>query len=244
MRLPGRQDELIAAVAAANPHTVVVLNVGSPVEMPWSDAVPAIVLAYYPGMEGGTALANALTGAVNPSGKLPITFPARYEDNPSYGNYPGGRQVHYGERLLVGYRHYDTKGVAPLFPFGHGLSYTRFEYGDVEAPAEVSLEELANEPLRVSVTLRNAGERVGEEVVQLYVRDVEASLMRPEKELKAFTKVRLDPCQQCTVHLELDRRAFAFYHPREGWTVEPGEFELLIASSSRDIRARAALMLT
>ena len=134
IELPGGQNELISAVAAVNPNTVVVLNVGAPVTMPWVDEVEAIVLAYYPGLENGSAVTNILTGAVNPSGKLPISLPKKLEDSPAYINasYPDARKVHYGEGIFVGYRYYDEKGVEPLFPFGHGLSYTTFEYSDLQ----------------------------------------------------------------------------------------------------------------
>ncbi len=242
MGLPNRQDELIAAVAAANPKTVVVVNAGAPVAMPWVDAVAAVVLAYYPGMEGGHAVARVLTGQVNPSGKLPVTFPVRYEDNPSYGHYPGGRDVRYGEGLLVGYRYYDTKGIAPLFPFGHGLSYTRFALSALVAPKMAEIAALDETPVEVAVTVTNIGSRPGAEVVQLYVRDVAASLMRPQKELKGFAKVALQPGESRTVAFALDRRAFAFYDPYErAWVVEPGDFELLVGTSSWDIRAQATV---
>ncbi len=233
MRLPGAQDELIRAVAAANPNTVVVLNAGSPVEMPWADAVAAIVLAYYPGQEGGNAVARVLTGAVNPSGKLSETFPRRYEDNPSFINYPGTREVVYGEGLFVGYRYYDTKDVVPLFPFGHGLSYTTFAYSNLKLAEQVK----PGEPVEVSVTVTNTGSVAGKEVVQLYVADKTASLARPQKELKRFAKIALEPGASQTVTFTLDERALAFYDPYKAeWVAEPGEFEVLIGSSSRDIR--------
>ncbi len=235
MRLPGAQDALIRAVAKVNPRTVVVLNVGAPVEMPWIDDVPAVVLAYYPGQEGGRAVARVLTGAVNPSGKLPVTFPKRYEDNPTYLTYPGGRKVYYGEGIFVGYRYYDAKKIEPLFPFGHGLSYTTFAYNDLVLPERVKV----GEPVEVQVTVTNTGNVAGQEVVQLYVHDEEASLPRPPKELKGFAKIALAPGESKTVRFTLDRRAFAFYDPHnEAWTVEPGAFTVLIGSSSRDIRLK------
>ncbi len=242
MRLPGRQEALVRAVAAANPRTVVVVNAGSPVEMDWIEEVPAVLFVYYPGMEGGNAIARVLTGAVNPSGRLPVTLPVRYEDNPTYGNYPGNREVRYGEGLLVGYRYYDAKQVAPLFPFGHGLSYTTFDYGAFEAPEQVALDALEEQPVEVALTLTNSGERPGAEVVQLYVHDVESTLMRPPQELKGFAKVYLEPGETQRVTFALDRRAFAFYHPHERrWVVEPGDFEIRLGASSRDIRARATV---
>lgn len=240
MNLPGRQDELIRAVAQANPNTVVVLNCGSPVSMPWLDEVPALLLAYYPGQEWGNALANILLGTVNPSGKLSFTIPKRYQDNPTFINYPGGREVRYGEGIFVGYRYYDAKDIEPLFPFGFGLSYATFEYSDLRVPETARI----GEPVEVAVTVRNTGDRPGKEVVQLYVSDKVASLARPPKELKGFAKVALQPGESRTVHFTLEQRAFAFYDPkRRDWVVESGEFEILVGASSRDIRARAVLRL-
>ncbi|MBN2392925.1 MAG: glycoside hydrolase family 3 C-terminal domain-containing protein [Anaerolineae bacterium] len=240
MRLPGAQDDLIRAVAAANPNTVVVLNAGSPVEMPWADDVAAIVLAYYPGQEGGNAVARVLTGAVNPSGKLTETFPKRYEDNPTFINYPGTMEVMYGEGVFVGYRYYDKKHVEPLFPFGHGLSYTTFAYSDVQVPEVVK----AGETVRVAVTVTNTGAVAGQEVVQLYVGDPVSSLVRPPKELKGFKKVYLEPGQSAVVEFTLDERALSFYDPYRGqWVAEPGAFDVLFGSSSRDIRAQASFTL-
>jgi beta-glucosidase len=240
MALPGPQTELIRAVVAANPNTVVVLNCGAPVDLPWADEVAALLLAYYPGQEAGNALANVLLGDVNPSGKLPVSFPRRLEDNPSYINYPGYRDVRYGEGVFVGYRYYDAKDVAPRFPFGFGLSYTTFAYDALEAPERAAI----GDEVTVAVTVENTGERAGQEIVQLYVGDEAATLARPPKELKRFRKVALQPGERARVEFTLDRRAFAFYDPHQGaWVVEPGEFELLVGSSSRDIRARATLVL-
>jgi beta-glucosidase len=240
MELPGPQAELIRAVAQANPATIVVLNCGSPVAMPWLADVPAVVEAYYPGQEAGNAVASILLGEVNPSGKLSTTFPKRLEDNPAFINYPGTEEVLYGEGIFVGYRYYDKKDVEPLFPFGFGLSYTTFDYSQLQVPKSSKI----GEPVRVSVTVKNAGDVQGKEVVQLYVGDKEASLARPPKELKGFAKVALQPGESTTVSFVLDRRAFAFYDPyQKQWRVEPGEFEILVGSSSRDIRARATVNL-
>jgi beta-glucosidase len=240
MELPGPQAELIRAVAAANQATIVVLNCGSPVAMPWLADVPAVLETFYPGQEGGNAIANILLGEVNPSGKLSTTFPKRLEDSPAFINYPGGKEVLYGEGIFVGYRYYDKKDVEPLFPFGFGLSYTTFDYSQLQAPQESKI----GEPVHVSVTVKNAGDVHGKEVAQLYVGDKEASLPRPPKELKAFAKVTLLPGESTTVSFVLDRRAFAFYDPdQKGWCVEPGEYEILVGSSSRDIRARATVNL-
>ncbi len=242
MRLPGQQDELVERVVAANPNTVVILNTGAPVTMDWLDRVPAVLEAWFPGQECGNAIADVLFGDVNPSGKLPTTFPKRLEDNPAYINYPGERgQVFYGEGIFVSYRYYDKKRIEPLFPFGHGLSYTTFAYEDLR----LSTSEIEpDQTLQVSITVANTGQRAGKEVVQLYVRDVEASVMRPEKELKGFQKVALAPGERKTVTFTLDARALAFYDPEQGaWVAEAGEFEVLVGSSSRDIRARGAFAL-
>jgi beta-glucosidase len=238
MELPGRQAELIQRVAAANENTVVVLNTGSPVNMTaWIDQVTAVVETWFPGQECGNAIADVLFGDVNPSGRLPTTFPRRLEDTPAYINYPGENgQVLYGEGLFAGYRYYDKKRIEPLFPFGYGLSYTTFEYSDLTLDAP---EYGLHDEIQVAVDVANVGTRAGKEVVQLYVRDVEARLVRPEKELKAFQKVMLQPGETKTVRFTLDREALSFYDPRqEQWVAEPGQFEVLVGSSSRDIRAR------
>jgi len=243
MKLPGAQDELIERVAAANPNTVVVLNVGSAVEMRWIDKVPAVIQLWYDSQEQGNALSDVLFGDVNPSGKLPTTIPVRLQDNPAYINYPGENgKVRYGEGLFVGYRYYDKKELAPQFPFGHGLSYTSFEYGNLHLSEERVRPE---EGLDVSFDVRNTGKRAGREVVQVYVSDVHCSLARPEKELKAFAKIELAPAETKTVTLHLSQEAFRFFNPsRNGWVTEPGEMEVLIGSSSRDLRLREKFMLT
>jgi len=238
--LTGRQDELIRRVAAVNPRTVVVLNCGSPVAMPWLDSVAAVVEAYYPGQEGGNAVARVLLGEVNPSGKLTVTFPKRIEDCPAFTNFGPGREVFYGEGIFVGYRHYDQRQIEPLFPFGHGLSYTHFAYGDLT----VQTAGKVGQPVRASLTITNTGQRAGQEVVQLYVADPAASLPRPPKELKRFAKVALQPGESRTVEFELDARAFAFYDPaQEDWVVEAGDFAILVGASSRDIRQQAVITL-
>ena len=172
MELAGEQNELIERVAAANPSTVVVLQTGSPVAMPWLDKVAGVLQAWYPGQECGNAIADVLFGAVNPSGKLPQTFPVRLEDNPAYINYPGENgHVRYGEGIFVGYRYYEKKRVAPLFPFGFGLSYTSFAYANLRLAAPTIGPD---DQLTVSVDVTNTGQRAGQEIVQLYVRDVAA----------------------------------------------------------------------
>ncbi|MCA9973777.1 MAG: glycoside hydrolase family 3 C-terminal domain-containing protein, partial [Anaerolineales bacterium] len=236
MHLVGRQDELIARVAAANPRTIVVLNVGSPVAMPWLDAVPALLQLWYPGQESGNALADVLFGDVNPSGRLPVTFPRRLADNPAYVNYPGENgRVHYGEGLFVGYRYYDKKEIAPLFPFGFGLSYTRFRYANLEIAPQA-------DQVIVSLDVTNAGARAGQEVVQLYVRHAAARLVRPLQELKAYAKVALAPGETRRVSLTLTPQSLAFYDPaQQAWVTEPGSYTLFVGGSSRDFRLQGEL---
>lgn len=235
MELAGEQVALIEAVAAANPRTVVVLQTGSPVVMPWLDKVGAVIQAWYPGQECGNAIADVLLGNVNPAGRLPQTFPVRLEDNPAYINYPGDNgRVYYGEGIFVGYRYYDKKKIAPLFPFGFGLSYTTFAYDDLRlSAAEIGPDDL----LTVEVDITNTGQRAGQEVVQLYVCDVRASVSRPEKELKAFVKVELKPGESKTVTLTLAREALAFWDDEHHtWVAEAGTYEILIGGSSRAIQ--------
>lgn len=240
MDLPCEQNQLIEAVAAANPKTVVVLNTGSPVHMPWLDRVAAVVQAWYLGQETGNAIADVLFGIVNPSGRLPTSFPKRLQDSPAYINFPGENDhLRYGEGLFVGYRYYDARDVAPLFPFGYGLSYTTFEYSNLK----VTLA--ADGTVQVSVDVTNSGQRAGQEVAQVYVRDPESRLVRPPKELKGFAKVTLAPGETKTVSVTLDLDAFAYYDPAgDGWTVEAGEFEILVGASARDIRADATFTYT
>jgi beta-glucosidase len=229
MALPPPQDDLIRAVAAANPKTVVVLNAASPVDMPWADDVAAILQCWFPGEEWGNALADVLSGDVAPSGKLPTTFPLRLGDTPAFTSYPGERgQVRYGEGVFVGYRWYDARDIHPRFCFGHGLSYTSF-----------TLDEPVWDGATLRVRVTNTGAVRGAEVVQCYVRDIDATVERPQQELKGFAKVFLDPGASQEVVLDLDDRAFAFWDVQShAWTVEPGEFELRVGTSSRDIRHR------
>ncbi len=241
--LPGRQDELITRVAAANPRTVVVLQTGGPVAMPWLEQVAAVLQAWYPGQECGNAIADVLFGLVNPSGRLPQSFPVRLEDNPAFINYPGENgRVRYGEGLFIGYRYYDKKRLAPLFPFGYGLSYTTFGYGELR----LSTEALApGGELTVSLELTNTGERAGHEVVQLYVRDPQARLARPDKELKGFAKVELKPGETTLVTMQLGMRALAYFDDaKAAWVAEAGDFAVLVGASAQDIRAQARFALT
>ena len=233
--LTGKQNELISAVAKVNPNTVVILNVGSPITMPWLDHVAGVILAYYPGLEGGNAITSVLLGEANPSGSLSVSFPKKISDTPAYINYPGYKEVIYGEGIFVGYRYYEMKEIEPLFAFGHGLSYTTFKYSDLNAPDEFH----TNEPICVSLKVKNTGKIAGKETVQLYIHDYQSTLIRPPKELKGFTKVFLEPGEEKTVYFNLDQRSFSFYNPdRKSWTAEPGLFEFLVGSSSQDIRLR------
>jgi beta-glucosidase len=229
MQLPEPQDELVAALAAANPRTVVVVNAASPVTMPWNDDVAAVMQTWFPGQEWGNALADVLSGDAAPSGKLPTTVPYRLDETPAFKNYPGeDGEVHYGERVFVGYRWYDERDIEPQYCFGHGLSYTTFAFDDAEWDGQ-----------RVRVRVTNTGAARGAEVVQCYVRDVDVTVERPPQELKGFVKVELDPGESRTVEIPLDDRAFAFWEVgARAWVVEPGEFELRLGSSSRDIRQR------
>jgi beta-glucosidase len=241
MKLPGRQNELINKVAAVNENVVVALNLGSPVEMPWLDQVSGILQMWYLGQESGNALVDVLFGDVSPSGKLPTTFPLELKDNPTFINFPGENgRVKYGEGLFVGYRYFDKKEIEPLFPFGFGLSYTKFEYSSLNLPEKVKCGETVSS----QCTVRNIGKITGKEVVQLYLRDVESSLVRPIKELKGFQKVTLQPGEEKVIEFELNSRSFAFYDDlAAAWVVEPGEFEVLVGSSSQDIRLVRKLFL-
>ena len=244
MDLPDNQNALIEKIAAANKNTVVVLNTGAPVAMSkWIDKVPAIVEAWYPGQECGNAIADVLLGNYNPGGKLPTTFPIKWEDCPAYGNFPGGNgQVTYAEGIFVGYRYFDTKNVKVLFPFGHGLSYTTFAYSNIKiTPTTLPGGGFV---VDVSADIKNMGTREGAEVAQLYVSDKEASVKRPLKELKEFQRVVLKPGETKTVNFRLDKRSMAFYDVnKKDWVAEPGEFEILIGSSSQDIRLKGKFVL-
>ena len=233
MDLPPAQVDLLRRVVAVNPRTVVVLNNGGPVVMPWEPEVPVILEAWYAGQEGGNALARILSGAVNPSGKLPDTIPHRIEDHAAAINYPGdGKNVTYEEGLMVGYRHFDHAGIRPHFPFGHGLSYTSFE---IKAP------EFAGAPAtggRLRLMVTNTGDRDGAEVVQVYVCDPEASVLRPPRELKAFQKVWLAAGETRLLELDLSPRDFMFWHPAtRQWTLEPGTFHLVVGPHTLTVEA-------
>jgi len=238
IKLPGLQDELVAAVAAANANTVVVLQTGGPVEMPWLAEVGAVLEAWYPGQEAGHSIADVLLGVAEPGGRLPQTFPVRWADNPTQSQdtevYPGkDGKVRYEEGIFIGYRHYDRMGIAPLFPFGFGLGYTRFELSDLSLDAG---EFEADGRVEVSFTVANTGDRAGSTVAQVYVSDDLSSAPRPAKELKGFAKVALGPGESRRVAVTLDERAFAFYRPEaQHWLVEAGEFTIAVGLSSADL---------
>jgi beta-glucosidase len=240
LALPGRQDEIVRAAAAVNPKVVVITTTGAAVAMPWVDKVAAVLHGWFPGQEAGTALTDVLLGDVSPSGKLPVSFPKRLEDEPCFDHFPGvGGKVAYSEGILVGYRWYDTHHIEPLFPFGHGLSYTTFAYRDLTVSAWD-----AKQGFGLHLKVRNAGPRRGAEVVEIYVHGA-AQEKRPEQALRAFAKVDLAAGEEREVALKLPVRAFAVYTAadvgRAAWQVQPGVYEIRAASSSRDVRLRAAV---
>jgi beta-glucosidase len=238
--LPSGQDDLIEAVAKANKNTVVVINAGGPVVMSkWIAQTPAVLDLWYGGQEGGNAIADVLFGNANPSGKLPVSFVKQWKDSPAYGHYPGENlQVDYAEGIYVGYRYFDKQKIEPLFPFGYGLSYTKFDYSDLKvSPNKVS----SGTPVEVSLRLHNGGTREGAEVVELYIHDGHASVDRPPQELKAFGRVDLAAGETTDVRFSLDQSAMAFYNTaKKDWVAEPGQFDVLVGSSSRDIRLKGS----
>lgn len=234
MNMPFGQDELIKAVLKANPKTVIVLMGGGPIDVSeWINQAGAVLEGWYPGMEGGNALAKVIFGEVNPSGKLPMTFPKKLEDSPAHklGEFPGKNgEVHYNEGIFVGYRYFDTYKVKPQFAFGYGLSYTKFDYSDLNVQAGTNMATL-------KVKIKNTGSRTGAEVVQVYVKQANPSLQRPEKELKSFKKVFLKPGESKVVELILNADAFQYYNDKQNkWVLEPGSFTIMVGSSSDDIR--------
>lgn len=243
MLLPEDQNDLIRAVAAANKKTIVVLNNGAPVLMPWLNEVAGVIEAWFPGEEGGDALAAILFGDSNPSGKLPTTFGVRREDYPDFGNFPGTNgHVNYTEGIYVGYRHFDKAGLAPLFPFGYGLSYTTFKYSKLQL-SEPFLE--TNKTVTVTLDVKNTGTRAGAEIVQLYVHDPRPKIDKPVRELKGFQRVELQPNETKRVSFELPPRALAYCDVAgKQWKADAGIYELQIGASSRDIRLKKSLRLT
>lgn len=234
MHLPECQNKLIAEIVKVQPNTIVVLHNGAAVEMPWVNEVKGLVEAYLGGQAVGQAIVNILYGMVNPSGKLAETFPIKLEDNPSYLNFGDGDKVEYNEGVFVGYRYYDKKKMDVAFPFGYGLSYTTFEYSNIKTNKETLTE---GDNLQVSVDVTNTGERFGKEIVQLYVADKTEAVRRPEKELKGFEKVALNPGETKTVTFTLNKRSFAWYNTDiHDWYAASGAYEILIAASSREVR--------
>ena len=241
MKLPYFQNEVISALYAVNPKIVVVMVNGSPVEFgDWLDKVPSVLQTCYSGSESGNAIAEVLLGKVNPSGKLPTTYPVKLEQSPAHalGEYPGvNTNVRYNEGILVGYRYFDTKNIAPRFCFGYGLSYTTFEYKNINLPSSISAKQ---DSVELSFDLTNSGKYEGKEVAQVYVREINAKIARPDKELKGFSKVNLKPGETKKIIIKLDKRAFQYFDANTNqWTTDAATFEILIGSSSRDIRLSA-----
>ncbi|MCJ7696246.1 MAG: glycoside hydrolase family 3 C-terminal domain-containing protein, partial [Anaerolineaceae bacterium] len=234
---------LIHALAESHNNVVIVLSNGAPVEMPWAHKVSGILEGYLGGQAGAGAIIDILFGKTNPSGKLAETFPLKLEDNPSYPYFPGGPSiVEYRESIFVGYRYYDTVGQRVLFPFGYGLSYTTFEYSDIKLSQSVTND---TDTLKVSLKVKNTGKVMGKEVIQLYVHDVESTVFRPEKELKGFVKITLNPGEEKDVVIELTPRAFAYFDTSiNDWHVEAGTFEILLGASSQDIRLKTTVTVT
>ncbi|KUG13047.1 glycosyl hydrolase [Elizabethkingia sp. HvH-WGS333] len=256
--LPYNQDQLISALAKANKNLAVILVSGNAVAMPWVKEVPAIVQGWYLGSEAGNALAAVLAGDANPSGKLPFTFPVKLEDNAAHqmGEYPGNKEelaagkgkdqknpinITYNEGIFVGYRWHDTKNIKPLFSFGHGLSYTTFEYGKIRADKTQMAQD---GKITFTVSIKNTGKREGAEVAQLYISDLKSSVPRPVKELKGFEKINLKPGEQKEVSFTIDKSALSFFDAAtHQWVAEPGEFEALVGASSSDIKTKVKFTL-
>ena len=244
MDLPDNQSALIRAVASANKKTIVVLNNGTPVTMTdWLDQVPAVIESWFPGQEGGNALAAVLFGDVNPSGKLPDTFAAKRDEYPDFGNYPGqNNEVHYAEGIYIGYRHFDKDNIRPIFPFGYGLSYTTFRYSNLK----LSSDQLSPDgSITASVDITNTGKRAGEEVVELYIHDLDPKIDKPIRELKGFAKVALAPGETKTVDIAVTPRDLAYYDVTGAqWKADSGKYEIEIGASSRDIQQKTPMQLT
>lgn len=243
IEMPSSHNHLVSAIAKANPNTVVVLAGGSVVHMPWVDQVKGLLNSGLGGQAGGGAVANILTGAVNPSGKTSETYPLTFADNPTYNNYPGGPVTsEHRESVYIGYRYYDKANKDVLFPFGYGLSYTSFEYSDLKLSSD-SIKD--TDTVTVSFKIKNTGDVDGAEVAQIYVADKESTIFRPVKELKGFKKVLLKAGEEQQISVDLSKRAFAFYNVQLGdWMVETGEFDILVGASSRDIRLSQSITVT
>ncbi len=248
--LPEKQIQLIRDTTSANPNTIIVLIAGSPIAMEnWIDDVPAVLMAWYSGMEGGRAIANVLFGDVNPSGRLPLTFPRKLSDSPAHSTgdprtFPGvDKRVYYDEGIFIGYRWFDEKEIEPLFPFGFGLSYTEFEQRNLRLDKQRVID--SNDFVVASVDVENTGNRVGSQVVQIYFEDIECSVPRPPKELVGFEKIGVEPGEVKTVDVRMKAQDFAFYDEKEhGWKIEGGEFRILSGRSSRDIHHEVELQFT
>ena len=258
MDLPYNQDKVISALAKANPKLAVVLVTGNAVTMPWVKEVPSIVQAWYLGSEAGNSIASILAGDANPSGKLPFTFPVKLSDNSAHtlGEYPGNKEelaagkgksqkeiinITYNEGIYVGYRWHETKNIKPLFSFGHGLSYTTFEFGKVKADKKTMG---VNDNITFTVNVTNTGKKAGSEVVQLYIRDLKSYLPRPLKELKGFEKVYLNPGETKEVSITVDKAALSFFDDKKHeWVAEPGEFEAHIGNASDAIKSKISFTL-
>jgi beta-glucosidase len=234
LSLPGFQDDLVRAVAAANPRTVVVVNAGSPVLLPWRDEVAAVLVGYFGGQEFGNAVADILTGVVEPGGRLPTTWPARQEDVPVLDTVPVDGNLEYSEGIHVGYRAWLSAGTQPAFPFGHGLGYTTFRFDSIKAPEEVvASEEPFGGTVTVSVGVTNTGPRPGKQVVQVYAARPDSAVDRPVRWLAGFQPVWLVPGSSTVVDIEVDVRTFA--HWDKGWRYEPGSFTLSAGPSAVDL---------
>jgi beta-glucosidase len=234
LEMPGGHNQLIEAVSSVQPKTVVVLMNGSAITMPWADRVKAIVEGWLGGQAGGGAIADVITGWINPSGKLSETFPKRLQDTATFPDFPAlDRRASYGEGVFVGYRHYDNRDVDPLFPFGFGLSYTTFVYTGIKASAP-SIKD--TDGVTIEVAVKNTGNVLGKEVIQLYLREENPAVRRPEKELKAFNKIALAPGEEKVVTFKLSKRDFAYYDTDlHDWNVRSGKFGVLVGGSSRDL---------
>ncbi|MHA2428495.1 MAG: glycoside hydrolase family 3 C-terminal domain-containing protein, partial [Candidatus Hermodarchaeia archaeon] len=251
LELPSQQINLITNTAAENPNTIVVLIAGSPIAMNgWIDQVPVVLEAWYPGMEGGRAIANVLFGDAEPSGRLPLTFPQKLTDSPAHStgekrHYPGDehKNVFYDEGIFIGYRWFDKKQIDPLFPFGFGLSYTDFEYLNVSINKETVSPN--DKTIDILVDVENIGERMGTDTIQVYSRDIQSTVIRPPQELVGFEKVLLQPKEHKTVSIPIKTRDLSFYDVKtHDWKLEPGDFELKIGRSSRDIKMKTTVSIS
>ena len=240
MSMPRPHNTLVRAVAEANPNTVAVLAGGAPVSIPWLDSVKGLLNSYLGGQAGGAAVADVLTGRVNPSGKLAETYPICERSSPCYENFPGNpATVEYRESIFIGYRYYEKADKKVRFPFGYGLSYTQFRYSDLRLDRRDMAD---NERLTLSFRVKNVGERDGAETAQIYVADRESTAFRPVKELKAFKKVFLKAGEEKRITVTLGKRAFAYYNTLiHDWHVESGDFDILVGASSADILLRATV---